>query len=90
MLIGCGTTPTPVPTPSYDCGTYCAHATSMGCDFAQDTAAGAGCVAVCENVQAKLARWDLECRSTASTCSAINACERKGQFYNARPIMRAP
>lgn len=72
----CGTVP-PVPTPTaYSCETYCERAVKMGCDFAQDTRAGAGCVAVCENVQAKLARWDLACRSTQSTCQAINACER--------------
>jgi hypothetical protein len=72
----CGTVP-PVPTPtSYSCETYCAHAVSMGCDFAQDTRSGAGCVAVCQNVQDHLVKWNLECRSTASTCPAINACER--------------
>lgn len=76
LFSGCGTI-TPVPTPTgYSCETYCAHAVSMGCDFAQDTGGGAGCVAVCENVQAKLVKWDLECRSTAETCSRINACER--------------
>lgn len=77
-LVGCATVPpAPTPTPtSYTCETYCAHAVSMGCDFAQDTAAGAGCVAVCQNVQDKLVKWDLACRSTAETCSRINSCER--------------
>jgi hypothetical protein len=72
----CGTVP-PVPTPTeYTCETYCAHATKMECDFAQDTGGGAGCVAVCQNVQDKLVKWDLQCRSTAETCERINTCER--------------
>ena len=77
----CGTVP-PVPTPAaYSCETYCAHAVDMGCDFAQTTSGGAGCVAVCQNVQDKLVKWDLECRSTASTCERINACERASATY---------
>ena len=89
LFSGCAT-PSPIPTPTaYTCQTYCDHAVSMGCDFAQPTPAGAGCVAVCQNVQDKLVRWDLVCRSTAPTCSAINACERQ-QFYNAKPVTRAP
>jgi hypothetical protein len=76
LACGCATVgPTPTPGP-YTCETYCAHAVGMGCDFAQDTRAGAGCVAVCQNVQDKLVKWDLQCRSTESTCDRINACER--------------
>jgi hypothetical protein len=93
MILSACATPTPVPTPTptiYTCQTYCDHAVGMGCDFAQATPAGAGCVAVCQNVQDRLATWDLACRSTAETCERINACERKGQFYNARPVNRAP
>lgn len=81
VLFGCATvTPTPTPT-SYSCETYCARAVKLECDFAQNTDGGAGCVAVCQNVQDKLVKWNLECRSTASTCEMINACERAGLTY---------
>lgn len=76
LACSCATvTPTPTPGP-YTCQTYCARAVEMGCDFAQDTPGGAGCLAVCQNVQSKLIKWDLQCRSTAETCERINACER--------------
>jgi len=90
LFVGC-VTPSPIPTPTvYDCGTYCAHAIPMGCDFAQPTPGKkATCVEVCQNVQDKLVRWNLECRSTAPTCSAIDSCERE-QFYSAKPVTRAP
>jgi len=81
LLCGCATV-SPSPTPGeYTCETYCIHATSMNCDFSLDTGGGAGCVAVCENVQATLMKWDLQCRSTAPTCEAINACERASSHY---------
>lgn len=81
LLSSCATvTPTPTPA-SYTCETYCAHAVSMGCDFAQASPGGSGCVAVCQNVQDKLVRWNLECRSTANSCQMINACERASLTY---------
>jgi hypothetical protein len=71
--------PPPVPpTPVIaSCATVCAHETDLGCPAARSTPNGATCEDVCRNVQTSgIITWDLACRSTAPTCSAIDACER--------------
>lgn len=57
------------------CANMCAHGADLGCSWARPTPAGASCVAVCENNQsANIAPWDLNCRSHAASCNAVDFC----------------
>lgn len=79
LISGC---PKPVPVPPVPpidgatCDTACDRLRELGCEAAQPTPAGESCEAVCENVQASgIVKFDLDCRSTAPSCDAIDACE---------------
>lgn len=84
-LTGCrpGSTPVPnldagitqVEAGAATCLQWCAHATSLGCDAAKPSPAGASCNDVCENAQAGLLKWNLTCRANAASCDAADNCE---------------
>jgi hypothetical protein len=64
------------PTPSvYTCTTVCTNLKNRKCKGANKTVKGSACVDVCQNVQdSGILTWDLKCRSTQTTCAAIDAC----------------
>lgn len=76
LLLGCPR-PTPGPTPpSPTCADVCKNYERLGCEAARPTARGATCAQVCENVQTSgIIRWNLGCRSAATTCAAADTCE---------------
>lgn len=58
------------------CETSCAHLADLKCAAAKPTTEGHSCVEVCRNlVDTGLVKVNLECRSTAKTCAAIDECE---------------
>jgi hypothetical protein len=72
-VAGCPATTTSTAT----CAAVCAKGAEIGCVFAKPTPKGATCETVCANLQASgLPAWDLACRSTKTTCAAMDACER--------------
>jgi hypothetical protein len=81
-ILGCprpGPSPVIKPTSSdaapATCLDVCRNGVVLGCAFAADTPAGATCVAVCLSYQAVgIAPWDLNCRASATSCAAIDAC----------------
>jgi hypothetical protein len=80
---GCPTPPTPAPPPPPDpnagptCAAACARASQLGCVWAAPTLEGAPCVEVCANIQdSGYISWNLACRAQASSCDAIEACEK--------------
>lgn len=83
VLAGC---PRPVPPPvppgpadaaAASCASMCARLADLGCPAAKPTPEGASCEKVCQNVQdSGLILWNLECRTRAPTCAAIDECER--------------
>lgn len=88
LLVGCPRDPVP-PTPDADsgvvvvdagtatCASWCKHASEMHCNAAKPTPEGASCETVCENLQGSgLVKFDLKCRSVASSCMAAEACEK--------------
>ncbi len=61
----------------YTCNSYCVHAQALKCPFSAPTHHDAGCVEVCTNIQSSGAVvWNLSCRTRATTCAAIDACEK--------------
>jgi hypothetical protein len=82
LLASCAPiTPTPTPTPwppdgGYSCATFCKRAGELGCPYADGTRSGTSCERVCLDVTQTL-RWDLACRTNATTCFEIDGCERK-------------
>ncbi len=59
----------------YTCTTVCANLTNHKCKGASKTVKGSTCVDVCQNtMDSGFITWDLKCRSTKTTCSAIDAC----------------
>lgn len=81
LLAPLGCLPRPIPDPepgkTADCAQACDWMEELGCEAAHTTAEGAGCEEVCQNVQdSGFLRWNLECRSTATTCEAVDRCER--------------
>ncbi len=61
----------------YTCNSYCANATALKCPFSKPTHHDAGCVEVCTNFQTSgIASWNLSCRTRATSCAAIDACEK--------------
>lgn len=72
--------PLPPPTPppgTATCADYCTHALALGCSFAQPTPNGASCETVCLNFNASgVVSWNLDCRAAATSCAAIDQCER--------------
>lgn len=79
LLLGCGEIK-PIPTPPagpYSCETACERGADLGCAYAAPTPAGASCGEVCRNVQSSgFLRWDLECRTLAPSCEAVDNCDR--------------
>lgn len=76
-LLNC-TAPKPKPDGDFvaDCKAVCLRARDLGCAIAKPTANGKHCVEVCENVQGSgIIKWNLECRASAITCEAADACE---------------
>jgi hypothetical protein len=81
---GCHIAPAPVtpvePDPeqsAFDCASACARLRELGCPEAENTAGGATCEQVCDNVQSSgIVSWDLACRSRAPSCPAVDLCER--------------
>jgi hypothetical protein len=73
---GCPVTPTPSPDAAahYSCVTVCQRGLEMGCKWADPTPGGAECYTVCQNSLEFGLRWDLQCRSMADSCAAIDAC----------------
>jgi hypothetical protein len=78
------TTPAPAPTPTvdassnagYTCTTVCTNLKNRKCPGANKTVKGSTCVDVCQNTQdSGIVSWDLKCRSTQTTCAAIDACQ---------------
>lgn len=72
--------PPNTPVPGLDgpatCADVCANGNELGCPFAQKTPAGATCETVCANNQAAgIAPWNLGCRTSATSCAAIDACQ---------------
>ena len=63
----------PAKTPA-TCLDLCRHETDLNCAAAAPTPAGASCVDVCSNNQNAIAPWDLDCRTTAGSCAAIDRC----------------
>jgi hypothetical protein len=90
LLVGtsaCPPGPGPVPpAPPQDagldasaatCGSACDRWRELGCEQAEDTADGATCEDVCDNIQSSgIIEWDLACRASVADCAAIDACER--------------
>jgi hypothetical protein len=70
--LSCATIP-PAPEGA-SCATACIRATQLKCSFAQPTDNGAICETVCKNAQ-QIYIWDLNCRTKATSCSAIDNCE---------------
>lgn len=74
-------TPTPavdgaVDSTKYTCTTVCTNLKNRKCPGANKTVKGSTCVDVCTNTQASgIVSWDLKCRSTKTTCAAIDACQ---------------
>lgn len=56
------------------CASVCANGRRLGCTFSQATPKGATCETVCANDQ-PIAAWDLGCRTSATSCAAIDACK---------------
>ena len=74
FAVSCRTKP-PVPPPGATCLSACANLVRHDCPAGKPTAKGASCKDVCENFQASgIARWNLECMSTAESCATIDAC----------------
>jgi hypothetical protein len=73
--------PGPVPGPvepgnDATCETACARLEALGCEAAKPTPGGEECASVCANAQASgIVKWDLGCRTEASTCDAADDCE---------------
>jgi hypothetical protein len=76
--------PTPSPTPTvdassnagYTCTSVCTNLKNRKCPGANKTVKGSTCVDVCQNTQdSGIVTWDLKCRSTQTTCAAIDACQ---------------
>jgi hypothetical protein len=82
LTVSCVPVPEPkdpqdVVTRPATCAGYCDHLRAMACAGGADTEGGAPCEAVCENAIEAGVRWDLQCRATAPSCSAVEACERR-------------
>lgn len=80
----CSSVPGPTPramssaAAAAPCAAVCAHMRTLGCAAATPTPKGASCEEVCITVQTSgVVAWDLDCRSKAPTCDAIDACERE-------------
>lgn len=91
MLLGCPNTPVnPTPdadasgidaaidsgsSATFDCASWCAHASDMKCQAAIPTEHGASCVDVCKNTLDGPMPFAVQCRSLASSCAAADECE---------------
>lgn len=81
---GCQIVPEPVePTPvqpddpAFNCSTACVRLRDLNCSAGENTAGGATCEQVCENVRTSgFVVWNMKCRSLAGSCDAVELCER--------------
>jgi hypothetical protein len=88
FLAGCPRLPPAPPgPPTEDAGTdadeakrpclaVCRNLAHLGCEAARPTAEGTSCTRVCENVFDSPIKWNLDCRKRATSCDAVDACER--------------
>lgn len=67
--------PQPAPTPSSACAAACARFAALGCQEAKPTAAGASCVAVCQNAEdSGVISLGPDCVAHADSCASATAC----------------
>lgn len=86
ILAGCSpvtpplepTGPVEPPEVKADCRGICERAEALSCDWASETPRGVPCEKWCEGVQESPIPWDLQCRSTSTSCEEMDACERSG------------
>lgn len=57
------------------CAGYCDHLRDLGCPGSAASPAGTSCEDRCTAAQSAVAPLDLGCRASASSCSAVDACE---------------
>ncbi len=92
--------PMPAPTPpvtdagsdaapfgTYDCDSWCAHARDMKCPASLPTDHGASCVDVCKNTLGTPLYFDVQCRTLATSCEAVDACENRMRSMTAKSTM---
>lgn len=90
-LVACTPVPAPTPPPGPDaddepdgaaaatCAMVCKHEAALGCPAARPTAKGAPCVEVCENridAGVPALKPNLRCKMKATSCAAVDACDR--------------
>lgn len=65
----------PTPFGTYDCESWCYHATVLSCSAAATTEHGATCIEVCKNTLDGPVPFNVQCRTLASSCAQADLCE---------------
>lgn len=83
-VAGCTLHPSPPPTAldggntgDTPCASYCQLSAKLGCTWAQPTAAGVDCIAVCRNANTAAGpiQFDFTCRLSKTSCAGIATCQ---------------